>query len=49
MEVLSGVGGNIGVRCSERRIGCCFYFPFNFSSLIFSLSEKEEEKKNGRA
>jgi len=43
MEVLSGVGGHTGLRCSERRIGCLSFFCF--SSLIFFFSEKEGKKE----
>lgn len=34
---------HIGVRCSERRIGCLFFFYF--SSLIFCFPEKKKGKK----
>jgi len=43
MEVLSGVGGHTGLRCSERRIGCLSFFCF--SSLIFFFFRKRREKR----
>lgn len=38
---------HIGVRCSERRIGCLFFFTFHRLSFVFQ--KKRREKKNGRA
>jgi len=46
MEVLSGVGGHTGLRCSERRIGCLSFLLFIAYLFCF---RKKEGKKNGRA
>ena len=42
MEVLSGVGGHTGLRCSERRIGCLSFLLF--IAYLF-VSEKRREKE----